>query len=236
MNYAEHNKELNHSIGEINGISLASDSDQISPSTGDRPSCGAEKVHPTLFLKPDTAFLRPDWPFYIPDFSNEVEYETELVVRINRLGKSIPERYAYRYYDEVTLGIDFTCRDLQRQLKAKGLPWEISKGFDSSAFCGEWVKLKDLGIIRQGEGQPSDKTIQDLHFEMQLNGETRQIGWTGDMLHTVDQIIAYASRFYILKMGDLIFTGTPKGVGKLSEGDLITGQLEGRQILECRIR
>lgn len=236
MNYAEHNKELNHSIGEINGISLASDSDQISPSTGDRPSCGTEKVHPTLFLKPDTAFLRPDWPFYIPDFSNEVEYETELVVRINRLGKSIPERYAYRYYDEVTLGIDFTCRDLQRQLKAKGLPWEISKGFDSSAFCGEWVKLKDLGIIRQGEGQPSGKTIQDLHFEMQLNGETRQIGWTGDMLHTVDQIIAYASRFYILKMGDLIFTGTPKGVGKLSEGDLITGQLEGRQILECRIR
>lgn len=235
MNYTEHNKELNHSIGEIQGITLASNGSLSTKEGLGKPMGGASS--PTLFLKPDTAFLRPDWPFYIPDFSNEVEYETELVVRINRLGKSIPERYAYRYYDEVTLGIDFTCRDLQRQLKAKGLPWEISKGFDSSAFCGEWIKLKELGIVRPGEGDtPSEKTIQDLHFEMQLNGETRQIGWTGDMLHTVDQIIAYASRFYILKMGDLIFTGTPKGVGKLSEGDLITGQLEGRQILECRIR
>lgn len=226
MNYAEHNKELNHSIGEISGITVPSAENQV-----------IGQCHPTLFLKPDTALLRSDWPFYVPDFSNEVEYETELVVRINRLGKSIPERFAYRYYDEVTLGIDFTCRDLQRQLKAKGLPWEISKGFDNSAFCGQWLKLRDLGIVRKGEGDaPSDKTIQDLHFEMQLNGETRQIGWTGDMLHTVDQIIAYASRFYLLKMGDLIFTGTPKGVGKVHEGDLITAQLEGQPVLECRIR
>lgn len=245
MNYAEHNKELKHSIGEVEGITLANDPTNIG--TGNAGTLTGQesitdvaaqpKFAPTLFLKPETAWLRPDWPFYIPDFSNEVEYETELVVRINRLGKSIPERYAYRYYEEVTLGIDFTCRDLQRQLKAKGLPWEISKGFDNSAFCGEWVKLKDLGIIRQGEGPtPSEKTIQDLHFEMQLNGETRQVGWTGDMLHTVDRIISYASRFYNLKMGDLIFTGTPKGVGRVHEGDLITAQLEGKQVLECRIR
>lgn len=214
MNYAEHNDELNHTIGEVEGLG-----------------------GPTLFLKPDTALIHNDWPFYIPDFSQEVEYETELVVRINRLGKSIPERYAYRYYDEVSVGIDFTCRDLQRQLKQKGLPWEISKGFDSSAITGKFVKLSELGIIRQGEGPaPSQKTIQDLHFEMQLNGETRQVGDTSLMLHTVDQIIAYASRFYILKMGDLIFTGTPKGVGRLSEGDTITAQLEGRQLLECKIR
>ena len=212
MNYAEHNKELKHSIGEVEGITLAN-------------AAPNQASAPTLFLKPETAFLRPDWPFYIPDFSDEVEYETELVVRINRLGKSIPERFAHRYYEEVTLGIDFTCRDLQRQLKAKGLPWEISKGFDNSAFCGQWIRLNDFG-----------KPIQDLNFEMQLNGETRQVGWTGDMLHTVDQIIAYASRFYMLKMGDLIFTGTPKGVGRLHEGDLITAQLEGRQVLECRIR
>lgn len=219
MNYAEHNKELNHSIGEIEGISLTSDSNHSLPI---RKSEGGS---PTLFLKPETALLRSDWPFYIPDFSNEVEYETELVVKISRLGKGIPERFAHRYYEEVTLGIDFTCRDLQRQLKAKGLPWEISKGFDNSAYCGQWIKKEEL-----------NKDIQDLNFEMQLNGETRQVGWTGDMLHTVDQIIAYASRFYLLKMGDLIFTGTPKGVGKLSEGDLITGQLEGHQLLECRIR
>lgn len=235
MNYAEHNKELNHSIGEIQGITLA-DSQTETLATGEVPHSGTDRSYPTLFLKPDTALLRSDWPFYIPDFSNEVEYETELVVRINRLGKSIPERYAHRYYDEVTVGLDFTCRDLQRQLKAKGLPWEISKGFDNSAFCGKWIKLKDLGIIREEEGAPTAKNIQDLNFEMQLNGETRQVGWTGNMLHTVDQIIAYASRFYILKMGDLIFTGTPKGVGKLTEGDLITASLEGRQVLECRIR
>ena len=229
MNYAQHNQELNHKIGEIEGITVPSGTSETESVIG--------SWNPTIFLKPDTALLRSDWPFYIPDFSNEVEYETELVVKINRLGKSIPERFAHRYYEEVTLGLDFTCRDLQRQLKAKGLPWEISKGFDSSAFCGEWVKLKDLGIMREDEAPvPSEKTIQDLHFEMQLNGETRQVGYTGDMIHSVDKIIAYVSRFYILKMGDLIFTGTPAGVGKLSEGDLITAQLEGRQVLECRIR
>ena len=224
MNYAKHNKELNHSIGEIDGIHLASDTE-------------CSKPNPTVFLKPDTALIHNDWPFYIPDFSNEVEYETELVVRINRLGKSIPERFAYRYYNEVSIGIDFTCRDLQRQLKAKGLPWEISKGFDSSAITGKFVKLSELGIFRTGEASaPSTKTIQDLHFEMQLNGETKQIGNTRDMLHTVDQIIEYVSRFYILKTGDLIFTGTPEGVGTLHEGDLITAQLEGQQLLECKVR
>jgi acylpyruvate hydrolase len=230
MNYALHNQELTRKIGETEGISIPS---------SEASGCDTTKKHgdPTIFLKPDTALLRSDWPFYIPDFSNEVEYETELVVRINRLGKGIPARFAYRYYDEVTLGIDFTCRDLQRQLKAKGLPWEISKGFDNSAFCGEWIKLHDLGIIRKNEGTiPSDKTIQDLHFEMQLNGQLRQKGFTGDMLHSVDEIIEYISRFYLLKMGDLIFTGTPAGVGQLHEGDLITAQLEGQQVLECRIR
>jgi 2-keto-4-pentenoate hydratase/2-oxohepta-3-ene-1,7-dioic acid hydratase in catechol pathway len=239
MNYARHNQELNHSIGEIEGITVPAASDKPTDGQADKQTydtlIGAH--NPTIFLKPETALLRSDWPFYIPDFSNDVQYETELVVKINRLGKSIPERFAHRYYEEVTLGLDFTCRDLQRQLKAKGLPWEISKGFDNSAFCGEWIKLKDLGIVRPDEdGTPTEKTIQDLHFEMQLNGETRQSGYTGDMIHTVDKIISYVSRFYILKMGDLIFTGTPAGVGRLSEGDLITGQLEGRQVLECRIR
>lgn len=210
MNYAEHNKELNHSIGEIEGVG-----------------------GPTIFLKPDTALCRSDWPVYVPDFTNEFEYETELVVKICRLGKSIPARFAHRYYEEVTVGIDFTARDLQRQLKEKGLPWEISKGFDSSAFCGEWMKLSELTLHPTEAGKNG---IQNLHFTMQLNGETRQIGFTGDMLHTVDEIIEYISRFYILKTGDLIFTGTPAGVGKVKEGDIITATLENHPVLECKIR
>jgi len=229
MNYAAHNTELNHSIGEIEGITLPSNCKPSSPSTEEVPPCGAEGV--CIFLKPDTALCRSDWPVYVPDFTNEFEYETELVVKICRLGKSIPARFAHRYYEEVTVGIDFTARDLQRQLKAKGLPWEICKGFDSSAFCGEWVKLDTLSI-----GNGEKRNVQDLHFEMQLNGETRQVGYTGDMLHTVDQIIEYISRFYILKTGDLIFTGTPSGVGKLKEGDVITATLEGKPVLDCRIK
>jgi 2-keto-4-pentenoate hydratase/2-oxohepta-3-ene-1,7-dioic acid hydratase in catechol pathway len=163
----------------------------------------------------------------VPDWSKQIEYETELVVRINRLGKSIPERFAHRYYDEITLGIDFTARDIQRQLSQKGLPWEIAKGFDGAAYCGQqWLRLSEM----------PGKNVQDLHFEMQLNGETRQVGWTGDMIHTVDQIIAYASQFYLLKTGDLIFTGTPAGVGRVKEGDLITAQLEGIEVLNCRCK
>lgn len=212
MNYANHNKELDTKIGAFQELSA-----------------------PTIFLKPDTALCRNDWPVYVPDFCKEFEYETELVVRINRLGKSIPARFAHRYYEEVTVGIDFTARDLQRELKAKGLPWEISKGFDSSAFCGEWIKLSELKHVKQEE-ETSRANIQDLHFEMQLNGESRQKGYTGDMLHSVDEIIEYISRFYILKTGDLIFTGTPVGVGPVKENDIITATLEGRQVLECRIR
>lgn len=218
MNYAEHNAELNHSIGEVQGVD------------------GGE---PTLFLKPETALGRSDWPFFVPDWSEEVEYETELVVRICRLGKSIPERFAHRYYEEVTLGIDFTARDIQRRLKAKGLPWEISKGFDGAAYCGQrWLKVSEIPGIRYQTAKNGEQVpvMQDLHFEMQLNGEPRQKAWTGDMLHTVDQIIAYASKYYLLKQGDLIFTGTPAGVGRVKEGDLITAQLEGIQLLECRCK
>ena len=212
MNYAEHNKELDGTLVSV-------------------------PENPVIFMKPDSALLKDGKPFFIPDWAEQFDYETELVVRINRLGKCIAPRFAHRYYDAFTVGIDFTARDLQRKFREKGYPWELCKGFDNSAFCGQWLKLRDLGIVRKGDGAaPSAKTIQDLHFEMQLNGETRQVGWTGNMLHTVDQIIAYASRFYLLKMGDLIFTGTPKGVGKVHEGDLITAQLEGRQVLECRVR
>ena len=183
MNYAKHNEELKHTLTQIQGVKVG------------MPQSLVEQGGITLFLKPDTALTRPDWPFFVPDWSEQIEYETELVVRINRLGKSIPERFAHRYYDEITLGLDFTARDIQRQLSQKGLPWEIAKGFDGAAYCGQkWLRLSEM----------SGKNVQNLHFEMQLNGETRQVGWTGDMIHTVDQIIAYASQFYLLKTGEMM--------------------------------
>lgn len=214
MNYAQHNIELKHTLQQTQGVQV-----------GNIPA-------PTLFLKPETALSRSDWPFFVPDWSEQIEYETELVVKICRLGKSIPERFAHRYYEEVTLGIDFTARDVQRQLSERGLPWEIAKGFDGAAYCGQqWLRLDQLA--KEGETRAN---IQDLHFEMKLNGETRQTAWTGDMLHTVDQIIAYASQFYLLKTGDLIFTGTPAGVGRVKEGDVITATLEGKEVLCCRCK
>ena len=181
---------------------------------------------PQFFLKPDTALLRNNDPFYVPDFSKQVDYETELVVRINRVGKYIDRRFAHRYYTEVGLGIDFTARDLQREAIAKGLPWEMCKGFDRSAgLSPEFISLEELG-----------KGIQDLHFEMTLNGEVRQSGWTGDMIFSVDEIIAHVSKFMTLKMGDLIYTGTPVGVGPVAPGDRLVASLEGRTLLDFDIR
>lgn len=222
MNYAKHNVELNHTLQQTQGVTVP----------GLATAADKQDSAPTLFLKPETALSRSDWPFFVPDWSDQIEYETELVVRINRLGKSIPTRFAHRYYDELTLGLDFTARDVQKQLSARGLPWEIAKGFDGAAYCGQtWLRLSEM---RRPDGSQAD--IQDLHFEMQLNGETRQVGWTGDMLHTVDEIISYASQFYLLKTGDLIFTGTPAGVGRVKEGDVITAQLEGKELLCCRCK
>ena len=194
---------------------------------------------PVLFLKPETALARPGWPFFVPDFSQRVEYETELVVRISRLGKGIPERFAHRYYDEVSVGLDFTCRDLQQDLRSRGLPWEVAKGFDGSAHVGRWLRLADLAAERRAEGGAADGAAPSpwpLRFAMQLNGEPRQQGDTARMLHSVDRIIAYASRFYLLKQGDLIYTGTPAGVGTVRPGDLITAQLEGREVLHVRVK
>lgn len=185
-----------------------------------------------LYMKPETALTRPDWPFFVPDWSEQIEYATELVVRINRLGKSIPERFAYRYYDEVTLGINFCTRDVQRKLSQQGMPWEVATGFDGAAYCGQkWLRLEQLSADGQTRAD-----INNLHFEMKLNDEIRQEGWTGAMVHTIDQIIAYASQYYLLKTGDLIFTGTPVGVGTVKEGDVITAKLEGIDVLTCRCK
>ena len=177
---------------------------------------------PVFFMKPDTALLRNNDPFYIPSFSDEVHYECELVVKITRLAKCIDERFASRCYEEVGLGIDFTARDLQREAIQKGLPWELCKGFDhSAALSNQFVPLAELG----GD-------VQNLEFEMLLNDEVRQHGFTRDMLFTVDQIIAHVSKYMTLRIGDLIYTGTPVGVGKVQVGDNIKARIGGHTLLD----
>lgn len=181
---------------------------------------------PIWFLKPDTALLRNNDPFYIPAFSQEVHYECELVVRINRVGKAIEERFAHRYYDQVGLGIDFTARDLQRQAIEAGLPWERAKAFDrSAAVAPEFVPLAELG----GD-------VQRLRFTLDVNGGRRQTGDTAQMLFPVDRLIACVSRYMTLRMGDLLFTGTPAGVGPVHPGDCLRAELEGRTLLNFDIR
>lgn len=182
--------------------------------------------NPIFFTKPDTALLRNNDPFYVPNFSNELHYETELVIRINRLAKSIDEKFASRCCSEVGLGIDFTARDIQRKCFAEGLPWEICKAFDhSAAISPEFISLDELG----GE-------VQKLHFEMNLNGKTVQKGDTSLMIFSVNKIISYVSHFMTLKIGDLIFTGTPVGVGAVHPGDRIEASLEGRKLLDFDIK
>jgi len=200
LNYQAHNKEMNNSLSGISS-------------------------NPVLFLKPDSSLLKDGKPFFIPDFSNDIHYEAELVVRINRLGKNIAERYAHRYYEEITLGIDFTARDLQSQLKEQGLPWEISKSFDSSAVIGNFISKEEIA-----------GTVSSLDFSLNKNNERVQKANTSEMIHSVDKIIAYASRFFTLKIGDLIYTGTPAGVGSVQIGDHLEGFLEEQKLLDFYIK
>ena len=187
---------------------------------------GKRPDEPLFFMKPDTALLRNNDPFYIPRFSQEIHYECELVVRINRVGRSIEERFAHRYYDEVGLGIDFTARDIQRRAIAEGLPWESCKSFDySAAISPQFIPLEELG-----------GKIQELDFTLHLNDELRQTGKTSEMLWTVDQLIAHVSQYVMLRMGDLLFTGTPAGVGKVSAGDNLRASLAGHELLNFDIR
>ena len=194
MNYIQHNKELDGAL--------------YTPE------------EPVIFTKADSALLKAHKPFFVPDFMGRIDYETELVVRICRLGKTIPERFAHRYYDAVTVGIDFTARDVQQRLRAAGQPWELSKGFDGSAAIGDWV------------GKERFLDIQSLRFHLNINGQTVQEGYTGDMLFYVDHIVAYISRYFNIKTGDLIFTGTPVGVGPVHIDDHIEGYLEESKVLE----
>ena len=177
---------------------------------------------PVVFTKADSALLTGGKPFFLPDYTERCEYETELVVRINHMGRSIPERFAHRYYDHVSVGIDFTLRDVQERLRREGKPWDLCKGFDGSAVVGEFV--------------PIEGNVQDLHFSMTKNGTVMQEGWTGDMIYSVDRLISFISRYFTLKTGDLIFTGTPVGVGPVNVDDHIEGYLEGNKILSFNVK
>ena len=195
-NYPDHNTEMKHeSVGE-----------------------------PLIFIKPDSALLRENKPFFIPDFSKQVEYEVELVVRINRLGKNISEKFASRYYEEVALGVDFTARDLQQRQRALGAPWEIAKAFDNSAVISDFIPLSTLA------------NAEGISFSLSKNGVEVQRGNTRDMLFSVNQIIAYVSQFFTLKIGDLIYTGTPAGVGPVVMGDYLEGFIEGNKMLNFFVK
>lgn len=187
---------------------------------------GTAPEEPIFFLKPDTALLRNNDPFYIPAFSKEVHYECELVVRIERVGRAVSERFAHRYYSSVGLGIDFTARDLQREAIAAGLPWERAKAFDrSAALSPQFIPLAELG----GD-------VQRLEFTLEVNGEVRQRGDTSQMLFGVDRLIACVSRYMTLRTGDLLYTGTPAGVGPVRPGDNLRATLARRNLLDFDIR
>ena len=194
MNYAEYNKSLHETL--------------------------SVSEEPVVFTKADSALLKDHKPFFIPDDMGKIECEAEVVVRICRLGKTISERFAHRYYDAVTVGIDFTARELQQKLREKGLPWDLCKGFDGSAALGEWVQ-KDKFL-----------DVQRLRFHLEINGKTVQEGCTSDMLFTIDRIISYISRFFTLKTGDIIYTGCPAVCGPVSINDHLEGYLEDRKVLE----
>lgn len=181
-------------------------------------------TEPVVFMKPDSAILRKNKPFFIPEFSKEIHYETELIVKINRLGKHIAKKFAHRYYAEIGLGVDFTARDLQRELKAKGLPWEKSKAFDGSAIIGEFLSIDEI------------ENVQNIEFRLDINGKTVQKGNSKDMIFPIDELIAYTSRFFTLKIGDFIFTGTPEGVEKVEKEDRLEGYIFDQKMFDFKIK
>ena len=196
QNYAEHNKELNNAI----------------------------PIEPVVFMKPDSAILKNNKPFFIPDFTEELHYETELIVKFNRLGKNIDAKFSQRYFAEIGLGVDFTARDLQRKLKAGGKPWEISKAFDNSAVIGNFLPVAELG------------DIQNISFRLDLNGKTVQNGNSSNMIFPINELISYVSRFFTIKIGDILFTGTPVGVGKVAIGDRLEGYIFDKKMFDFIVK
>ncbi len=181
-------------------------------------------TEPVLFIKPETAVIPKRNPFFIPDFSTDVHYEAELVVRINKLGKNIQAKFAPKYYNEVTVGIDFTARDVQKDLKEKGLPWEKAKAFDGSAAVGKLIDITEI------------HSPDNINFRLELNGEQKQNGHSSDMLFGIDQLIEHISSYFTLKIGDLIFTGTPAGVGKVEKDDRLELYLEENKVLSLNVK
>jgi 2-keto-4-pentenoate hydratase/2-oxohepta-3-ene-1,7-dioic acid hydratase in catechol pathway len=194
-NYSEHAKELGNAVPE----------------------------NPVVFSKPDTALLKNGEDFYLPSFSNDVHHEIELVIRINKVGKNIQEKFARNYFSEVGIGVDFTARDLQAQLKSKGLPWELAKGFDGSAPIGEFLPIADLDL-------------SNINFGLKKNGAWVQQGNTKDMIFSFDKIISFISQYFTLKVGDLIYTGTPAGVGPVAIGDKLEGFIEDKSMLNFEVK
>ncbi|OAB81531.1 fumarylacetoacetate hydrolase family protein [Cochleicola gelatinilyticus] len=195
-NYADHIKELNN----------------------EKPS------DPVIFLKPDTAIVLKNQPFFIPDFSNDVHHEVEILVKIKKIGKHINRKFAHKYYDEIGLGIDFTARDLQQQLKEKGLPWEKAKAFDGSAVVGKFLPKTQF------------ENIDAINFSLQKDGVLVQEGNTALQLYKIDEIIEYISKYFTLKIGDIIFTGTPSGVGRVSPNETLTGYIEDKEVFSVKIK
>jgi len=196
QNYVEHNKELN----------------------------SKNPTEPVVFMKPDTALLKNNKPFFIPDFTEELHYETELIVKFNRLGKNIDDVFSPRYYAEIGLGVDFTARDLQRKLKADGKPWEISKAFDNSAVIGNFLPVTEFD------------DIQNVRFRLDINGKTVQDGNSSEMIFPINELVAYVSRFFTIKIGDILFTGTPVGVGKVAIGDRLEGYIFDKKMFDFYIK
>ncbi|GAB2629959.1 fumarylacetoacetate hydrolase family protein [Belliella aquatica] len=192
--------------------------EHIEELNNERPSA------PVVFMKPDTAVLKNNMPFFHPDFSQNIHHEVELVLKINKEGKYIKKKFAHRYFDEIGIGIDFTARDLQDQCKSKGLPWEIAKGFNGSAPVGQFLSVSEF------------KDFNDINFHLLINGEQRQKGNTSMMLFDFGVIIEYVSQFFTLKKGDLIFTGTPAGVGKVNIGDRLEAFIEDQKLLDFEIK
>jgi len=195
-NYIEHAKELNNPVPK----------------------------EPMFFMKPESSIVRNNKPFFYPDFSEDVHYEAEIVLKVNRVGKNIEERFAYRYFDEIGIGIDFTARDLQQKCKEKGKPWEIAKAFDGSAPISEFVPKSNY------------TDLNDLHFRLDLNEKTVQDGTTKDLIFNFDVLIAYVSKFVTLKIGDLIFTGTPAGVGPVQKNDRLVAKIEGEVFMDFKVK
>ncbi len=183
----------------------------------------SKEDEPVIFLKPDTSIIQKNQPFFIPEFSNEIHYEIEIILKFNRLGKHIESKFSNKYFNQISLGIDFTARDFQNKFKERGLPWDISKGFDNSALIGDWKSIKTYDL-------------DNINFRLEKNGKIVQQSNSKNMIWKIDELIAYASRYFTIKIGDIMFTGTPEGVGVVSEDDVLEGFLGDEKVFSIKIK